>query len=67
MTKEELLNDIRNNYLKFCRGKKECYMCPYDNKQYLDCEILFTISYLNKRHLLKGIEREDKQWRTTNY
>lgn len=61
MTKEEILNDIRNNYLNFCKGTPECSLCPYDDKCYLDCEIVFAIEYLNKRHLLKGLEREDKQ------
>lgn len=59
MTEEELLEDVRNSYLKFCNKIPYCDKCPYDNRCYLDCEIVFTISYLNKRHLIKGLESEE--------
>lgn len=56
-TKNELCNNVRNAYLKFCRSKDAyCHNCPYEG--YYHCEILFTISYLNKRHLIKGITNE---------
>lgn len=56
MTKQEVVEYVRNSYLKFCKDN-ECKTCPYD-KYFLNCELYFIIDYLNKRHLLKAIEKE---------
>lgn len=57
MTKSELIENISDSYKKYCKSKSAyCTNCPYAN--YYDCSIHFTISYLNKRHLIKGITNE---------
>lgn len=56
MTKRELLEDVRNSYLKFCKGYEQCKTCPYVSN-YFDCETSFAVDYIYKIHL-KSIEKE---------
>lgn len=59
MTKQELIENITESHRQFCKSKDAyCTNCPYID--YYNCDLAFGISYLNKRHLIKGIEKESE-------